>query len=461
MACDETNGSAASFVGVQPEGLFSAWTRRRSDPQHPIDPSTSVTPNRVSRRLRRSLVLGIVLPIISGCFLGRYTTAGRVARDREKVAARWGRVSVDSIESERSQFVAATAVTRRDLRDRLAVAEMQRQDSLASGLLFRLDSLAADVDYGEERFSADADLARYARERRREPVVQALQVHDNRLTSAREKYDRRVAAARGNWHTRDGEARAHNQALRIAEVQHLGELRDQAEAIVKEAFQLPVDFYREEKHEIGMTTWVIVETRTCALAAQGCRGHNESGPAGVPVDTVFGAIMRAKQKVLQLLGGTRASAMSAEIAGSQTPVIVAPPTPRPPRRGVWTTPEAARQTVELFLSSVHNALEPRDDRLVDLRVRSSPDSAHFELRTSSGFARDETTEMQVTNLWRGAYTLVVAFQGYEPARYAINLANDPRRTVECSLRRPGASGPPSFCRLVPAVLPPPKGLVTP
>jgi hypothetical protein len=99
-----------------------------------------------------------------------------------------------------------------------------------------------------------------------------------------------------------------------------------------------------------------------------------------------------------------------------------------------------------------DGFEARLDRLLGssltptISIRSTPQGATFEADVpGTGAKLIKTTDDEIHNLWRSVYQATVSKVGYRPAAYTLDLMNDPRTTVVCTLVRNNVNGT-SNCR---------------
>jgi hypothetical protein len=110
-------------------------------------------------------------------------------------------------------------------------------------------------------------------------------------------------------------------------------------------------------------------------------------------------------------------------------------------------PDAASvHTVIDHIIGVIDHLLSYDKLALTLSVKTKPQSARFELliKDNQHSFRTVTTNTEVPNVWRGIYTATARVDGYKKVETTIDLINDGRTNVSCTLM-PDANRDASFC----------------
>jgi hypothetical protein len=105
------------------------------------------------------------------------------------------------------------------------------------------------------------------------------------------------------------------------------------------------------------------------------------------------------------------------------------------------------------VDSILKGLEASVDRLLgddltpNVAIRSTPQGAAFDIPIPGTVTtRRFMTNDSVPSLWRSVYNTVVSKKGYRTAKYTLDLMNDARTTVVCTLVPENTSGS-SSCRV--------------
>lgn len=100
------------------------------------------------------------------------------------------------------------------------------------------------------------------------------------------------------------------------------------------------------------------------------------------------------------------------------------------------------------IAAAIDAILKLDKLALTLSVQSTPPEADFviQIKDNVRSQRTITTNDQLPNVWRGVYTATVRKQGFRDAIYTLDLINDSRTQVLCTLR-PEGNGQASSCRV--------------
>jgi len=106
---------------------------------------------------------------------------------------------------------------------------------------------------------------------------------------------------------------------------------------------------------------------------------------------------------------------------------------------------SAVEEIQLFWQNTIDKIRSLPDMAPDVTISSSPTEASFKLHIAGETEKGGTTRDTLRNVYRGLYTLQIDKADHKPCSYQVDLVNDPRTTVACTLAPAGAEGP-SFCR---------------
>lgn len=108
---------------------------------------------------------------------------------------------------------------------------------------------------------------------------------------------------------------------------------------------------------------------------------------------------------------------------------------------------SVRAAIERIVETIDTLLSY--DRLaLTIDVRSDPSAADFviQIRENAESRRATRTNDRLANVWRGVYTATVRKQGFKDGVLVLDLFNDSRSKVVCTLRPLGDAGE-SECRV--------------
>lgn len=426
------------------------------------------------------MLLGGLALIQSGCFLGRFTPAGREARrereqarlELELTRARRDRLATDSavgletMLAERQAIAAASyALAREQVLSDFAAARMQGEDSLAATKRFQLDSIAAEqaldsitaatrarATIWAQRYNArhawpsvitePATTFAASEDPAQTEALQAIRLERDRYqlaVAARDSALQLAALRHKHWQV-DANIRKNSRETVLRELENR---RTAAERIVREAMSMRIQRF---------SSFGRLEEKICVVGEAACRSAD--GRYGVRTIEAKARLEEAQRAVVQLIDRDDLIPIRADL--SEFRIDIAPDPPRTAgifNLGAWTSPDRVREAADRLLARVRESFNPPDHRLVELHILSNPDGVRFAVRTKGGYVQRVIAEARVPNLWRGIYELTASMDGYEPASFSFDLITDPRTMVECQLRKSGSRGLPSRCRPLPMTLP--------